>query len=148
MFYYHPGKMHMHDAYCRMWWRKLSGVTSSRRKKAWTSRFWIDWYLNTSLWWKNSWNVRLYFFHAAPYGRKGKAKSHFILEQTKKVWKIVRWRNIIHTVQPTWAIAFCRSSLKTSSRTGRLSVAGSPKPKSAGLEHWSTPYRLKCLVIL
>ena len=135
--------MHMHDAYCRMWWMKLSGVKSSRRKKAWTSRFWIGWYLNSSLWWKNSWKVRLYFFHSAPYGENRKAKPHFIL--AKKIWKVLRRRNIlvIHTVQPSWEVAFCRSSLKTFARTGRSSVAGSPKSKRAGLGHWSTPYRLK-----
>ena len=138
----------MYGAYCRMWWRKLSGVTSSRRKNAWTSRFWIGWYLATSLWWKNSWNVRLYFFHAAPYGRKGKAKSHFILQQMNQRFnnhfeRFVRWKEYkIPTVQPTWAIAFCQSSLQTFYRTGRSSVAGSPKSKSPGLGHWNTPYRL------
>jgi len=69
------------DAYCRMWWRKLSGVSSSRRKSARTSRLWIGRYLDTALTLKYSWNDLLCFRHHMPYGRRAMLKSHSILKR-------------------------------------------------------------------
>ena len=109
-----------HDAYCRMWWRKLSGVTRSRRRNAWTSCLWVGWYLATALRWKNSWNIFLCCRHHRPYGINAMLIPQFILYRSTFFDKFFEVkRNVIHTVHSPWSYAFCLSNWKTFSQTGR-----------------------------
>ena len=100
--------------YCLMWWKKLSGVTSSRRKKAWTSRCWVGRYWETVFIWKCSWKAFLCFRHDTPYGRRGKMKSDFMLPRTDLLINSLRWKECDYVQfhqhrhsQSVWVI--CRS---------------------------------------
>ena len=140
------------DAYCRMWWKKFSGVTRSRRKNAWTSFRWIGWYLVTALRWKYLWNDVLCFRHHDPYGIKTMLILKPILHQTaflklsSLIWGEIK-NVMIHTVQSTSSSASCLSNLMISSRTDRWWFPRSLKSQGVGQEHWGISHHLKCPVI-
>ena len=80
------------STYCRMCWKKLSGVTRSRRKNAWTSCLSIGWYLATALRWKYSWNDFLCLRHHRPYGIMIMAIPRPILHWTVFLISSLRWK--------------------------------------------------------
>ena len=75
-----------------MWWKKLSGVTRSRRKNARTSCLWIGWYLVNALRWKYSWNNFLCCRHQGPYGIWAGLILQSILHRSAFLTRPLRWK--------------------------------------------------------